>query len=71
MFSRLEDLHAKDYVYGKMVPKNLHIGQGKFGAQVSVTNLGHTKKYVEQVSDAPHSQGNSINVTDSRIDMPA
>jgi serine/threonine protein kinase len=60
VISRLEDLHAKDYVYGKITPKNLHMGQGKFGAQVSVTSLGHAKKYMVQ---GPH-QGSSINVAD-------
>lgn len=64
IISRLEDLHAEDYVYGKIAPENLYMGREKFGAQVSVANLGYAKKYVVQESHVPYSQGNSISVTD-------
>jgi hypothetical protein len=47
IISRLEGLHVKDYIYGKIVLKNLYIGLGKFGAQVGVINLGYAKKYME------------------------
>jgi casein kinase I homolog HRR25 len=57
IISRLEDLHAEDYVYGKIAPENLRMGREKFGAQVSVANLGYAKKHV------PYSQGNSTSVT--------
>jgi serine/threonine protein kinase len=64
IISRLEDLHAEDYVYGKIAPENLLMGREKFGAQVSVANLGYAKKYMVQESHLPYSQGNSISVTD-------
>ena len=55
VISRLEDLHTRDYVYGKITPKNLHIGQKKFGAQVFVANLGYAKKCFVQGSHMPYS----------------
>jgi casein kinase I homolog HRR25 len=61
VISHFEDLHTKGYICRGIAPENLHIGLGKFGAQVSIANLSHAQRYVVQEVHVPYSQRDSIN----------